>query len=205
MDILDFVAGSRGFLTINLQAILILIRFMRGKETPRGTYEVRKQTQATQGVNGGLCRFCLLLSVHIWDERHVNQSKVFVSNTELELPHCLDERGGLDITHGASELQRASDRKCIMSTRVAYLYDANIGLLASVVDRNLRDAFYPILDSIRNMGNDLTGAVRLGYFYRRINIPGRSFPGNLHVSVVANVIRAAHGDTGVPRTSFSMT
>jgi len=54
---------------------------------------------------GGLCWFRLLFAMHVWDKRHVDQSKVFVTDAELKLAHCLDERGRFDITHGTSQLQ----------------------------------------------------------------------------------------------------
>ena len=48
--------------------------------------------------------FRLLLSVHIGNQRDVNQGKVLVTYAELKLPHGLDERRRLDVTHGTTEL-----------------------------------------------------------------------------------------------------
>jgi hypothetical protein len=53
----------------------------------------------------GLRWFRLLFAVHVWDKRHVNQSKIFVADAELKLAHCFDERGRFDVTYGASQLK----------------------------------------------------------------------------------------------------
>jgi hypothetical protein len=74
----------------------------------------------------------------------VDQSKVLVSDTELELAHSLDKRSRLDISHGASELN-----------------DADIRFLASVIHRNSGHTFHPILDSIRDMGDDLDSLAKV--------------------------------------------
>jgi hypothetical protein len=66
--------------------------------------QVRQQSEAAQGVHGRLRRFCLLLSMHIWHERNMYECEVFMSNTELELPHCLYERRGLDIANRSAKL-----------------------------------------------------------------------------------------------------
>jgi hypothetical protein len=69
------------------------------------TDQVWKQAQAAQSMHGSLCWFCLLLAMHVRDERYVNQSKVFVAYAELKLAHCLDERSRFNITHGSSKLK----------------------------------------------------------------------------------------------------
>ena len=55
-------------------------------------YQIGEETKSTEGVDGGLRWFCLLFTVHIGDQRHVDKCKVLVTNTGLELPHGLDER-----------------------------------------------------------------------------------------------------------------
>ena len=46
-------------------------------------------------------------------------------------------------------------RRC--SNKAAYFDNANIRWLLRIVDRNLRNAFNPILDSVRDVRNDLHG------------------------------------------------
>ena len=55
------------------------------------TYQIREETKSTESVDGGLRWFCLLFTVHIGNQRHVDKCKVLVTDTELELPHGLDE------------------------------------------------------------------------------------------------------------------
>ena len=66
--------------------------------------EVRQETKSAQNVHGRLCWLCLLLAVHVGYERDVDQSEVFVPNTELELAHGLDEGGRLNVTDSAAQL-----------------------------------------------------------------------------------------------------
>ena len=66
--------------------------------------EVRQETKSAQNVHGRLCWLCLLLAVHVGYERDVDQSEVFVPNTELELAHGLDEWCGFDVTDGSAKL-----------------------------------------------------------------------------------------------------
>ena len=54
-------------------------------------YQIGEETKSTEGVDGGLRWFCLLFTVHIGNQRHVDKCKVLVTDTELELPHGLDE------------------------------------------------------------------------------------------------------------------
>lgn len=42
-----------------------------------------------------------------------------------------------------------------LKEHVTYLDDADIGLLAGLIDRNLGHTLDPVLDGVRNMGNDL--------------------------------------------------
>ena len=56
-------------------------------------------------------------------------------------------------------LHERLNRRC--SSEVAYLYNANIRWLFRVVDWNLRDPFNPILDSVRDVRNDLYGLAEI--------------------------------------------
>lgn len=67
---------------------------------------------------GRLGRFRFLLSMHIGDERDMNKCKVIISNSKLELAHGLDERRGLDVTYGASELECAKKGGSMKSVRM---------------------------------------------------------------------------------------
>lgn len=51
-----------------------------------------------------LRRLRFLLSVHIWNQRDVDQGEVLVSDAELELSNGFDKGRGFDITDGTSEL-----------------------------------------------------------------------------------------------------
>lgn len=42
--------------------------------------------------------------MHIRDERHVYESKVFMTDAELELSHCLYKGRGLDVADRSAEL-----------------------------------------------------------------------------------------------------
>ena len=58
-----------------------------------------------------LCRLCLLLSVHIRHERNVYEREILMTDAELELPHCLYERCGLNIANRSTELVIKVSRK----------------------------------------------------------------------------------------------
>jgi hypothetical protein len=123
--------------------------------------QIWQEAKPSQGMHGRLRWFGLLLAMHVRDERHVNQGKVLMTDAKLELTHRLDKRGRLDVTDGTSKLHDIRAR--VLSARphrawhiaMTNLNDANIWLLMSFVHRNLGDALYPVLDSIRHMGNDL--------------------------------------------------
>jgi hypothetical protein len=108
MDILFLVAISSGAEVNNLHAI-----FARGfgvgsqLDLIVNTHDVRKQTEPSQGVDCGLCGFCLLFPVHVGHERNVDECKVIRSNTELELPHRLNERRRLNVTNSSTQLEHA--------------------------------------------------------------------------------------------------
>ena len=68
----------------------------------------------------------------------MNESKVLVAHSELELAHCFHERSGLDIAYGAAEFD-----------------NANIWFLARVVDCYTRNSFDMVLDCICDVRNNL--------------------------------------------------
>jgi hypothetical protein len=72
--------------------------------------------------------------------RDVNLHKVVLARTSPQLTHSLNERHALDISYCASQFD-----------------DADIRLLARVVDRYPRHLLDPVLDGIGNVGDDLHG------------------------------------------------
>lgn len=67
--------------------------------------EIGDKSKTTQVSNTGLGRLGLLLAADDGDEGDVDEGKVLVADTELELAHCLDEWGGLDVTDCSAELE----------------------------------------------------------------------------------------------------
>jgi hypothetical protein len=93
--------------------------------------------------------------VHVRHERDVDERKVLVTNTELELPHRLYKGRGLDITNRSAELSdRLSDGARIYRART-YLDDADVRLFSGFIHRYLRHPLYPVLDGIGDVGNNL--------------------------------------------------
>ena len=95
--------------------------------------------------------------MNVWHHRHVYESEVGMADTELKLPHCFNEGRRFNITNGASKLERSLEAWLSLSPRRSYLNDTDIWLFSRIVGWNLRDAFYPILDSIRYVRDDLHG------------------------------------------------
>ena len=60
-------------------------------------------------MDGSLRGFCFLLAVHIGDQGDMDESEVLVSNTELELSHCLDKGRGFNIANRATQLNRGKN------------------------------------------------------------------------------------------------
>lgn len=87
----------------------------------------------------------------------MNEGEVVVTDSELELTHCLDEWGRLDITNSTSELTPRLATPRLHPTKInnPHLYDANVWFLSRLVNRDLRDPLDPVLYSIGQMGNDL--------------------------------------------------
>jgi hypothetical protein len=104
--------------------------------------EIGGETQTTKVTDGSLGRLGLLLAdgTDGGDQGNVDQGKVIVADTELELTHGLNKGSGLDITDGTSELD-----------------DADIGLLARVVNGDGGNTLDPVLDGIGNVRDDLNG------------------------------------------------
>lgn len=73
------------------------------------TNEIREKTESTKISDGGLGRLGLLLSTNDRDEGDVEDGEIFVSDSELELSHGLDERSRLDISDGSTELQERKE------------------------------------------------------------------------------------------------
>jgi hypothetical protein len=42
--------------------------------------------------------------MHVRHKRHVDERKILVADTELELPHSLNEGRGLDVANGSAKL-----------------------------------------------------------------------------------------------------
>jgi hypothetical protein len=76
--------------------------------------------------------------MHVRHEGYVYESKVLMTNSELELPHCLYKGCGLDI-----------------ADRSAKLNDAEVRLLARFIYRNLGYPFYPVLNGVCDVGDNL--------------------------------------------------
>ena len=82
------------------------IRGRKGKAGQRDTYNIRAQAESPEVPHAHLSRLSLLLvhSADHWNQRHVNEAKVLVTDSELELPHGLDKRSGFDVANGSTEL-----------------------------------------------------------------------------------------------------
>lgn len=70
-----------------------------------GTYEIREETEASEVSDGRLSGLRLLLATDDGDQGDVEDGKVLVSDSELELSHRLDERGRLNVSNGSTKLQ----------------------------------------------------------------------------------------------------
>jgi hypothetical protein len=75
---------------------------------------------------------------------NVDLHEVVLARTSPQLTHSLNERHALDIAHCASQFD-----------------NADIGLLARVVDRYPRHFLDPVLDGIGNVGDDLHGFTQI--------------------------------------------
>lgn len=117
--------------------------------------QVGEKTQTSEIPDTGLSRFRLLFTTDDGNEGHVNESKVFVADSELELAHGLNERHRFNVTHGTTELTAISKHIRNRVIKKSYLDNTDIRLLASLVHRNLRNSLDPVLDGVGQVRDDL--------------------------------------------------
>lgn len=67
-------------------------------------YDIRNETETTEIPNRGLSWLRLEFAVDRGDKRDVKESKVVVTDAELELTHSFNEGGRFDVSHGSTEL-----------------------------------------------------------------------------------------------------
>eukprot|EP00123_Amoebidium_parasiticum_P022120 comp8036_c0_seq1/m.3538 comp8036_c0_seq1/g.3538 ORF comp8036_c0_seq1/g.3538 comp8036_c0_seq1/m.3538 type:complete len:449 (+) comp8036_c0_seq1:966-2312(+) len=103
---------------------------------------IRRQPKASQFAHTVLGGFCLLLprGPNHRHQAHMDQQKVLVSHTELELAHGLNKRCTLNITNSASQLD-----------------DADLWLLVVSIGTDLCHPLDPILDLIGDVWHHLDG------------------------------------------------
>lgn len=106
--------------------------------------QIWAETGGSGVLDGGLCWLGLLLSLDDWDEGNVNLEEVVLSGSASELSHRLNEWRRLDISDGSSKLD-----------------NADIWGLVGVVDWDLSNTLYPVLDRVGQMWNDLNGAAEV--------------------------------------------
>ena len=93
--------------------------------------------------------------MHVRHERDVDERKVLVADTELELPHSLNKGRGLDIANRSAELSDSlSDNARIYGVK-AHLDDADVRLFSGFIYWYLRHPLYPVLNGIGDVGNNL--------------------------------------------------
>ena len=119
------------------------------------TDQVRQKAEPAQGVHSCLGRLCFLLSVHVRNERDVDERKVLVTDAELELPHRLDEGCRLDIANRSAKLSDRLSNKARIYRASAHLDDANVWLFSGFIHWYLRHPLYPVLDGIGHVGDNL--------------------------------------------------
>lgn len=102
--------------------------------------QIRVQTGTAKVTDAHLGRLSLLFANRSdnRNKRNMDQAKVLVTDTELELTHGLNEGSRFDITDGTTQFN-----------------NTNIRLLSRVIDGHSSDTLDPVLDSIRNVGYDL--------------------------------------------------
>jgi len=102
--------------------------------------QIGGKSQSTKITDRGLGGLGLLLTdgTDGRDQGDMDQSKVIVTDTELELTHGLNKRGRLDIADGTAELD-----------------DADIRLFTGIVHRDRSDTLHPVLDGIGDVGDHL--------------------------------------------------
>lgn len=70
------------------------------------TNQIGEESKSTKSMDGRLGGLRLLFTMHIGDQRDVDQSKVLVSDTELKLAHRLHEGRGFNVTNRTTKLSR---------------------------------------------------------------------------------------------------
>jgi hypothetical protein len=99
--------------------------------------------------------------MEVGHKRYMDAREVGGSNTELELAHGLYKGRGLNITNCSAKLGQMRDYEYMMSPAVilafveAHLNNADVRFFISIIDGNLRYALDPILDSVRQVRNNL--------------------------------------------------
>lgn len=103
-------------------------------------YQIGRQSSGPNISDSRLGRLRLLLATNDRHQRNVDLQEVTLTSAPSKLTQGFDERRGLDITNGSSELD-----------------NANIRLLARLVDWDLCDTLDPILNGIRQVRDHLYG------------------------------------------------
>lgn len=85
----------------------------------------------------------------------MNQGEVLVADAELKLAHGFYKWRRFDISNGSSQLETCQTRPEAMIKQQTHFNNTDIWLLISIVDRNLRNAFNPILNRICDMRDNL--------------------------------------------------
>jgi hypothetical protein len=116
------------------------------------TYQIRNQTITPHRLDRLLRRLRLLLSVNHRHVTNVDLHEVVLSSSSPQLAHSFDERHALNITDCASQLD-----------------NADIRLLASVVDRYPRHLLYPFLDRVCDVGYHLHRLAEIVAFALALN------------------------------------
>jgi hypothetical protein len=94
-----------------------------------------------------------LLASNNWDEGNVDQGKVLVANSELELTHSLDEWRRFDITNGTTELFVSF--ALLRNVDTTYLDDTDVRLFSCLVHWHLGDSLNPVLNGVCQMRDNL--------------------------------------------------
>lgn len=100
--------------------------------------DVRSETSTTDITDGPLCRLGLLLRANQRNIADLDLKEVVLANSSLELSHGLNEWCALDVSNSTAQFD-----------------DTDIRLPSRLIHRNLGDLLNPVLDFIRQMGDDL--------------------------------------------------
>ena len=100
--------------------------------------QIGGQSEASKVPDSRLCRLRFLFTIDEGNERDVDQSKVFVADSELELTHGFNKRCGFNVSDGAAEFD-----------------NADVGGLLRVINGDVCDSFDVVLDGVCNMWHNL--------------------------------------------------